>query len=352
MEAKLPDKESERLEALRRYEILDTLAEQAYDDITMLAAYIAQSPIALISLIDCDRQWFKSKVGLAVSETPRELAFCAHAILEPNEPLIVPDATKDARFSDNDLVTGEPDIRFYFGAPLVTPDNHALGTLCVIDKKPHKLNTEQIRALNALSRQVITELELRRSAADLRQADIDREIYLSQLKDYQQKLEQANTSLQIKSTTDALTGLKNRRAFDEKLTEEVYRANRYQLQLSLLLIDVDKFKKYNDSFGHQAGDLALQSIAKLLRSSSRSSDFVARFGGEEFSIILPATDCEGASVLAERMRKTVTNASFTHQNITISIGVSTFGKAVQNKSSLSLVETTTSGSGLVKSSTS
>ncbi len=224
MKAELPKNELERLEALHKYKILDTLAEQAYDDITMIAAHIAQSPIALISLVDRDRQWFKSKIGLNFSETPREQAFCAHAILKPNEPLIVPDATKDARFVGNDLVTGQLNIRFYFGAPLITPDHHTLGTLCVFDQTPRKLSTEQINALTALSRRVITELELRRYATDLRQAAADRETYLLQLESYKEKLEQANVGLKAASATDALTGLGNRRAFNDRLAEEVYKS--------------------------------------------------------------------------------------------------------------------------------
>ena len=147
--------------ALQEYRILDTAAEQAYDDIVALAAYLCDVPIALITLVDESRQWFKSRLGLNEKETPRDVAFCAHAILQ-TEPLIVRDALKDRRFSDNALVTGSPHIRLYAGFPLVNPDGFALGTLCVIDRKPRRLSAEQKTAMQALARQVMALLELRR----------------------------------------------------------------------------------------------------------------------------------------------------------------------------------------------
>ena len=166
-----PLNEERRLEALQGFEILDTPAEKAFDDLVRLAAYICETPIAAVSFIDRDRQWFKAKVGLELSETKRDLAFCAHAILTPDDTLIVPDASLDARFSDNPLVTGEPKIRFYAGAPLVTENGLVLGTLCVVDYIPKELNAAQIKALTVLRNQVIRELELHKKNIELSEAN-------------------------------------------------------------------------------------------------------------------------------------------------------------------------------------
>ena len=180
--APLPSNESERLATLQSYHILDTLPEQEYDDIVAIASHICDTPIALVSIVDANRQWFKARVGVDVDQTDRDAAFCAHAILNETEVLDVPDATEDPRFADNPLVTGEPHIRFYAGSPLVTPDGVALGTLCVIDSQRRELTTVQKKSLRALGRQVTALLELRRRT--------------NHLEFYRKELERSNRELQ------------------------------------------------------------------------------------------------------------------------------------------------------------
>lgn len=172
MNAPPPSNELERLAALNDYAVLDTAPESSFDDLTQLASHICQTPIALVSLVDGSRQWFKSRVGLAASETAREVAFCAHAILQPNQVFEVPDAHQDPRFADNPLVTGEPHVVFYAGTPLVTAENHALGTLCVIDHVPRTLTAAQHSALQILGRHVVHLLELRRAMAQRERDEI------------------------------------------------------------------------------------------------------------------------------------------------------------------------------------
>jgi GAF domain-containing protein len=168
-----PGNEEARLIALDKYAILDTDPEQSFDDLTLLASYVCETPIALISLVDEDRQWFKSRVGLDATETSRDIAFCSTAILQ-SDVFVVPDALADERFRDNPLVASDPHIRFYAGAPLINEDGYALGTLCVVDRAPRELAPEQKEALKALGRLVLAQLEFRRNLILLKEALNDR----------------------------------------------------------------------------------------------------------------------------------------------------------------------------------
>ncbi len=263
-----PD-EAERLSVLESYDLLDTPADEAFDRITRLASHILEMPIALVSLVDGERQWFKSRQGLDAQETPREMAFCQHAILG-DQVMVVPDATCDDRFSDNPLVTGAPDIRFYAGAPLIAPCGSKLGTLCVIDRTPRDIDDRQRQVLKDLAAIVIDEIELRRLAS-----------------------------------TDPLTGAFNRRHVLELAEREFRRARRYQFAVSLAMIDIDEFKAVNDRFGHAVGDAALRALTECCSGMIREQDVLGRLGGEEFLLVLPHTDSDGAGVLLERLREAI-----------------------------------------------
>ena len=169
MRAATPEDERERLEALRHFKVLDTDPEEAFDDITRLASYICQTPSALISFVDADRQWFKARVGFEPQESSRDVSFCAHAILQPG-PTVVRDTLDDERFKDNPLVLSAPYIRFYAGAPLVSTEGFKLGTLCVLDSVPRILFPDQAAALQLLSKQVMALLDMRRTVAYMESA--------------------------------------------------------------------------------------------------------------------------------------------------------------------------------------
>jgi GAF domain-containing protein len=184
----VPANEARRLKVLWQYEVLDTVPEEIFDDLVELASTICGAPMALISLVDESRQWFKARVGVSATETSRDVSFCAHAILQP-DVFIVPDATQDARFKENPLVVADPKIRFYAGAPLITPDGHALGTLCVLDKEPRELDANQKKALRVLARLVVTQLELRRHSKELAKARDDTQFLKREIEKTRSQLE-------------------------------------------------------------------------------------------------------------------------------------------------------------------
>jgi hypothetical protein len=207
--------EKKRLRVLWQYDILDSVPEEVFDDLTELAARICEAPIAMITLVDEDRQWFKAKLGVTVNETSRDISFCAHAIAQP-ELFIVPDATLDERFAQNPLVTSDPKIRFYASAPLITPDGHALGTLCVIDKIPRELRLEQKQALRVLARHVMTQLELRRRSRELLHIHKECEKIKTDLEKTRLDLSKARRDLKQQKKPKAKRPVRNRSARSRK----------------------------------------------------------------------------------------------------------------------------------------
>ncbi len=333
MQAELPSNETERIEAVHRYHILDTLKEASYDDIALLASEICKTPIAAVSLIDADRQWFKSVVGLEISQSPREAAFCAHAILQP-EILIVPDALEDKRFADNPFVLGDPGIRFYAGAPLLTPEGHALGSLCVIDVVQRTLTEAQAASLRALSRQVMAQLELRR-LIDLHEEN------QRALQKYQRSLEATNAQLQTMSVTDDVTGFHNTRYLHQYLDSYLNPSPDGLTNLSLVFLDMDNFKNLVDRHGHLLGAKVLKEVAEVIHSQLHADDRIVRYGGDEFVVILPHHDKDQALAKTDCIRKAINTETFLkkealHLRLTASFGLATFPGDARDKKQLLL----------------
>ena len=265
---KLAD-EAGRLLALKRYGVLDTGAEQNFDAITAIICEVLDVPICAVSLIDETRQWFKSSVGLEVAETAREVAFCDHTI-RGREVMTVEDATADARFADNLLVTGHHDFRSYAGAPLVSPDGYNLGALCAIDHRPRIFDGVQLALLERFSKLVVEQLELRTMAH-----------------------------------RDFLTGALTRRSFCEEGKAALRQQAGDGSPAALLSFDLDHFKSINDRLGHLAGDEVLKGVVATCQATLRPGDSLGRIGGEEFAVLLPGTDSAQAEACAERLRAAI-----------------------------------------------
>lgn len=248
-----PQDEARRLQSLRALNVLDTPAEERFDRLTRVAKRAFGVPIALVSLVDQDRQWFKSCQGLDASETARDISFCGHAILG-DHVFVVADAACDPRFHDNPLVVGGPRIRFYAGCPLSAPDGSKLGTLCIIDTEPREFDQTDCELLSDIAHMAEREL--------------------------------AAVSL---ATTDELTGLSNRRGFEALAQIALEQCRRNARPASMLFFDLNKFKAINDSFGHAAGDQALCDFAHLLKTVFRGSDVIGRIAGDEFAVVLSGT---------------------------------------------------------------
>lgn len=264
-----PENELERLQTLHALKILDTEPEERFDRLTRMAKRLFDVPIALVSLVDDNRQWFKSCFGLPVQETDRDVSFCGHAILS-SECLVVEDATKDNRFFDNPLVAGEPNIRFYAGYPLKGINGMKLGTFCIIDDKPRVFGKEDMRDFEDLA--VMAERELE--------------------------------AVQV-STLDELTGITNRRGFNTLSEFSFQMCRRMNVDLSLVYFDLDKFKAINDTYGHKEGDDVLIAFSFLLSKELRESDVLARLGGDEFAVLFTGANIHQTQRTIKRFQQTL-----------------------------------------------
>lgn len=260
-----PD-EPHRMQVLNALKLLDTAPDERFDRLTRLARRLFDVPISLVTLVDLNRQWFKSCIGLSVAETPRDISFCGHAILG-DEVFMIPDASADVRFFDNPLVTSTPDIRFYAGCPLRVSGTAKVGTLCIIDRKPRHMSADDLGTLRDLAAMVEDELAANHAAI-----------------------------------TDPLTGVWNRRGFLNVAQGSIDYCARHDQPVTLACIDLDSFKIINDRFGHAEGDAVLRRFADGMRHCFRSSDAIARIGGDEFVALMPAAGETDARLAAKRLR--------------------------------------------------
>jgi diguanylate cyclase (GGDEF)-like protein len=262
----IPHNEVQRLRDLERQGVLDHPGDEHFDRLVTLTASVLDTPIALISLVDSDRQWFLARHGLELKETPRQMAFCAHAIAG-DETLVVPDASQDSRFNTNPLVIAEPNLRFYAGTPLQSREGHNLGTLCVIDRQPREFAAKQVTLLEELAQLVLRELELRR-----------------------------------KLTVNPLTGLANRTSFLEQAEPELQRARLEEEPLAMLALELDQFSQVRIRWGQEASDRALHDVAACLQAQHRPQDLLGQIGDQAFAMLMVDVDQAAAMERAEAIR--------------------------------------------------
>jgi len=264
-----PSDEKERIADLHSLNILDTASEERFDRLTRMAKRMFNVPIALVSLVDENRQWFKSCFGVDVSETPRDISFCGHTILG-DDIFLIPNALEDERFADNPLVTDTPNIRFYAGAPLKLSNSRKMGTLCIIDDKPRSFDEEDLTLLKDLAVMVENEIAAIQCA-----------------------------------TLDELTKISNRRGFMMLSQKSIAYCKRHKVKATLAYLDLDNFKPINDSFGHKEGDYALTVFSQLMLENIRESDLFARLGGDEFVVLFTNTSKSNAQIAMDEFSKRV-----------------------------------------------
>lgn len=293
--------EAERLHALRTLRILDTPHEERFDRITRIAKRMFNVSISLVSLVDEERQWFKSQQGFYASETPRDISFCGHAINQ-DELFIIPDTVKDVRFFETPLVTDNPHIRFYAGYPLKLRQGINIGTFCIMDSKPRIINEEDKKSLKDLG------------------AMIEQEIQCFQL-----------------ATLDDLTLISNRRGFFDLVGHNLKVCRRNEWSMSFMLFDLDNFKQINDTYGHHEGDFVLTTFAQIMLNSFRDCDLIGRLGGDEFVTMLSNSDEVKANIVLERFSAAIEKVNNTlnkSYKIEFSVGVIHFmhdtDKSIEN----------------------
>lgn len=281
--------EAQRLQALAQYGILDTAPEETFDRISRIVSTALRVPIAAVTLVDEKRQWFKSRIGMTTTETPRSASFCAHTMLE-DRGMVISDALLDQRFVTNPLVAGDPHIRFYAGYPIISTAGVPLGAVCAIDTTPRAARPDELVLLKDLAALVVEQLELR-----------------------------------LVAFLDGLTGALRRQPFLNMAAREILLSRRSKLPGSCLMIDADHFKAINDGHSHDVGDQVLKTLVHTLKSSLRSTDLVGRLGGEEFGVFMPLTDGIAAADVAERIRDRIEKLDIAVAGVrvpvTISIGV-------------------------------
>ncbi len=306
----------QRLTALQAHGVLDAAVEHALNELARLASLSCEVPIALISLLD--QGPLSLAPGSAITCRDHGLPFCAHAIAMPAGIMVVPDARRDARFASNPLVTLPPGVVFFAGVPLIASNGETVGALCIADHKARTLSETHVQLLQGLAAQATEQLELRSSIMVLEAKVASQSRFMDQLKNEQQELQKQNAM-------DPLTGLGNRRSFHDRVSLEIARAECTGSRASLIMLDVDHFKSYNDNFGHPAGDVVLKQLADVIMQSCRQEDFAARVGGEEFAVLLPETTGEEAFAFAKWLGRRVQRQAWPHRRVTISAGVAVAG---------------------------
>lgn len=286
---KLGDEEG-RIRALQRLDILDTQEETAFEIIATLVRQVLKVPMSGVSLIDRRRHWFKARRGVDAQEFPRELSFCSRTI-DQSGALLIPDARADPLYADHPFVVGEPNVVCYAGFPLTTADGYNIGSLCAIGTEPRAFTAEEVEILSNFAKILMDSIELRQTAS-----------------------------------ADGLTGAMTRRAWVTEAKSELRRAARYNHPSALAIMDIDKFKLVNDTWGHPAGDVVIAGLANLAMDLIRDSDLFGRLGGEEFALLMPETSADQAAAMAERIRSLFEAKSFDFKkgnpiSCTVSIGI-------------------------------